>query len=270
VPRGPTLAPGVRRSAFHVEDHPLEYFDFEGVIPAGQYGGGDVIVWDAGTWEPTVDDPGRAVAAGELHFDIYGEKLRGRFAIVRTRTDASGKEQWLLLHKRDEHAVDGWDPEDHPHVGADRPYERRGQGGSGPVVALGPAGGPGRRDGEIPARHGGRTAALDALPRPAVAIFGRELRVTNLDKVLFPARPGEEPVTKRDLLRYTAQIAPTLLPYLTRRALNLHRYPDGAQAKGSGRRNCPTTRRSGCRAGTTRTPTRARPVRISSWTSRPH
>src|SRR5204862_199307 len=58
------------------------------------------------------------------------------------------------------------------------------------------------------------------------------LRVTNLDKVLFPARPGEEPVTKRDLLRYTAQIAPTLLPYLTRRAVNLHRYPNGAQTKG--------------------------------------
>lgn len=63
-------------------------------------------------------------------------------------------------------------------------------------------------------------------------VFGRELRVTNLAKVLFPARAGEPPVTKRDLLRYTAQIAPTVLPYLNRRALNLHRYPNGAQAKG--------------------------------------
>jgi bifunctional non-homologous end joining protein LigD len=63
-------------------------------------------------------------------------------------------------------------------------------------------------------------------------VFGRELKVTNLDKVLFPARPGEEPVTKRDLLRYVALIAPTTLPYLTRRALNMHRYPNGAQAKG--------------------------------------
>src|SRR4051794_4756192 len=58
VPKGPTLDPGVRRAAFHVEDHPLEYFDFEGVIPAGEYGGGDVIVWDAGTWLPyKSDDP---------------------------------------------------------------------------------------------------------------------------------------------------------------------------------------------------------------------
>jgi bifunctional non-homologous end joining protein LigD len=76
-------------------------------------------------------------------------------------------------------------------------------------------------------------AVLDALRGSGRwAVFGRELRVTNLDKVLFPARPGEEPVTKRHLLRYTAHIAPTLLPYLTRRALNLHRYPNGAHTKG--------------------------------------
>jgi bifunctional non-homologous end joining protein LigD len=76
-------------------------------------------------------------------------------------------------------------------------------------------------------------AELDALPSAGDwSIFGRRLRVTNLDKVLFPARPGEDPVTKRDLLRYTARVAPTLMPYLRRRALNLHRYPDGADRKG--------------------------------------
>ena len=89
VPKGPTLDPEVRRAAFHVEDHPIEYFDFEGVIPAGEYGGGDVIVWDAGTWEPheagDPPDPAAAVDAGELHLDMYGEKLRGRFVLVRTR-----------------------------------------------------------------------------------------------------------------------------------------------------------------------------------------
>ncbi len=75
--------------------------------------------------------------------------------------------------------------------------------------------------------------ALDALRSSGTwCLFGRELRVTNLDKVLFPARTGEDPVTKRDLLRYAAQIAPVVLPYLTRRALNLHRYPNGAQSKG--------------------------------------
>jgi bifunctional non-homologous end joining protein LigD len=126
VPRGPTLDPGARRMAVHVEDHPVEYFDFEGVIPPRQYGAGDVIVWDWGTWEPEAEtpDPVAAVAGGELKFRAQGEKLRGRFTIVRTsrrpgtapRTafeDDAG-EQWLLIHKRDEHAVAGWDAEDHP------------------------------------------------------------------------------------------------------------------------------------------------------------
>ena len=84
VPRGPTLDPAVKRTAVHVEDHPIEYLDFEGVIPSGQYGGGDVIVWDNGTWEPhATDDPAAAVAAGELHADMHGHKLRGRLILVR-------------------------------------------------------------------------------------------------------------------------------------------------------------------------------------------
>jgi bifunctional non-homologous end joining protein LigD len=126
VPKGPTLDPAVRRMAVHVEDHPVEYFDFEGVIPSKQYGAGDVIVWDWGTWEPEAPtlDPRKSVEDGEVKFRLHGQKLKGRFTIVRTsrrpgsapRTafeDDEG-EQWLLIHKRDEHAVAGWDPEDHP------------------------------------------------------------------------------------------------------------------------------------------------------------
>lgn len=120
VPRGPTLDPAVRRLAVPVEDHPLDYAYFEGVIPAGEYGGGDVIVWDHGTWAPSgTDDPRRAVEDGELHADLRGAKLRGRFVLVRTGpgrsgTGRPGPEQWLLLHKRDAAAEPGWDPEDHP------------------------------------------------------------------------------------------------------------------------------------------------------------
>jgi bifunctional non-homologous end joining protein LigD len=119
VPKGPTLDPRQRRMAVHVEDHPIEYFDFEGTIPRGEYGGGDVIVWDWGGFEPEgTDDPGSAVRAGELKFRLNGEKLRGRFTLVRTggRRGASSdeKDQWLIIHKRDEDAVAGWDPEDHP------------------------------------------------------------------------------------------------------------------------------------------------------------
>lgn len=237
VPKGPTLDPGVRRAAFHVEDHPLEYFDFEGVIPSGSYGGGDVIVWDAGTWEPhETTNPVAAVAAGELHFDLHGEKLRGRFVLVRTRTSSSGKEEWLLLHKHDADAVDGWDAEDHPRsVTSGRTNDevhadplrlwRSDLPAARASVLLHPERVASVRDDEL--------EALDALRAGGTwTVFGRDLRVTNLDKELFPARDGEVPVTKRDLLRYSAQVAPVLLPYLQGRALNMHRYPGGATTKG--------------------------------------
>ena len=247
VPKGPTLDPGVRRAAFHVEDHPLDYFDFEGVIPAGEYGGGDVIVWDAGTWEPDEagdpPDPGRAVSDGELHLDMAGDKLRGRFVLVRTRTDASGKEEWLLLHKHDEFASDGWTAEDHPRsvlsgrtndeVKADP--DRMWRSDLPPArasIALKPAAFDPPTADEID--------ALDALRSAGPwTVFGRELRLTNLDKVLYPPRSGEEPVTKRDLIRYAAQIAPIAVPYLTRRPLNMHRFPNGAQAKGFWQKELP-------------------------------
>jgi bifunctional non-homologous end joining protein LigD len=113
VPKGPTLDPKARRLAVQVEDHPLSYYDFEGVIPEG-YGKGDVIVWDWGTWKPADDvDPADALKRGDLHFDLDGEKLRGRFVLVR-RDKPDGKDDWLLLHKRDDAAQPGWDPEQQP------------------------------------------------------------------------------------------------------------------------------------------------------------
>jgi bifunctional non-homologous end joining protein LigD len=120
VPKGPSLDPTVKRAAFHVEDHPLDYYDFEGTIPAGEYGGGDVIVWDWGTFEPeATDDPGRSLRDGELKLVLAGQKLRGRFTIVRTKGWNAGsgrtdQDAWLLIKKRDEWAVAGWDAEGHP------------------------------------------------------------------------------------------------------------------------------------------------------------
>jgi len=246
VPKGPTLDPNVKRAAVHVEDHPIEYVDFEGVIPAGQYGGGDVIVWDRGTWEPHAsDDPAAAVAAGELHADVYGEKLHGRLILIRRGQESSGGEQWLLLHKHDEHAVDGWDPEDYPRsalsgrtndeVKADpeRMWRSDLPASQASVALRAPAGRSGTDwlDADRPAAD--ELAALDALgPGGTWEIFGRALRLTNLDKVLFPARPGEQPVTKREFVGYAARIAPVVLPYLAGRPLNMHRYPNGADAKG--------------------------------------
>jgi bifunctional non-homologous end joining protein LigD len=238
VPKGPTLDPGVKRAAVHVEDHPIEYLDFEGVIPAGQYGGGDVIVWDYGTWEPHgTADPAAAVAAGELHADVHGHKLRGRLVLVRSGRDRSGKDQWLLLHKRDEYAVEGWDPADYPHsVLSGRTNEevkadprRMWRSDLPPAQASVPIGGTAATD--RPSED-----QLDALDRLGSGgtweAFGRQLRLTNLDKVLFPAADGQPPVTKREFIRYSACIAPVVLPYLAGRALNMHRFPGGADTSG--------------------------------------
>lgn len=259
VPKGPTLDPGVRRMAVHVEDHPLEYADFEGVIPAGEYGGGEVVVWDRGTWEPHgTDDPAAAIAAGELHADLAGDKLRGRFVFVRTGAGgrrgaaASGREDWLLLHKHDEHAVVGWSADEHPRsvlsgrtndeVAADPDAVWRSDLPAAQAeLRLRPRpaarAGAGPRDlsrHDVAAPTDDELAALDALgPKGGTwELHGRALKVTNLDKVLFPGRDGEAPVTKRDLVRYAATIAPVLVPHLAGRAVNMHRYPEGVSRKG--------------------------------------
>src|SRR5690348_5157288 len=109
VTRGPSLDPGDKRLAVEVEDHPLEYGDFEGVIPQGQYGGGTVQIWDRGYWEPQVKGaPEQALAAGELKLVMAGEKLRGGWVLVRLRDSRSGKRpSWLLIKHRDEFARAG-------------------------------------------------------------------------------------------------------------------------------------------------------------------
>ncbi|MGH7767423.1 MAG: DNA polymerase ligase N-terminal domain-containing protein [Candidatus Binatia bacterium] len=99
VPKGPSLDPSVRRLAMQTEDHPIDYNQFEGVIPEGEYGGGTVMIWDRGTWEPEVDDVDRALAKGELKFKLHGKKLRGSWALVRMRD-----RQWLLIKHRDKYA----------------------------------------------------------------------------------------------------------------------------------------------------------------------
>ncbi|WP_440092737.1 DNA ligase D [Pseudomonas syringae] len=102
VPKGPSLDPKQKRLAVHVEDHPLDYAAFEGSIPKGQYGGGDVIVWDRGIWQPH-GDPRKTYEDGKLKFTLIGEKLSGEWALVRTRLKGSGsKEQWLLIKEKDD------------------------------------------------------------------------------------------------------------------------------------------------------------------------
>jgi bifunctional non-homologous end joining protein LigD len=99
VPKGPSTDPANKRFAMQTEDHPIDYNQFEGVIPEGEYGGGTVMIWDQGTWEPEVDDVGKALAKGDLKFKLNGKKLRGSWVLVRMRP-----RQWLLIKHRDEAA----------------------------------------------------------------------------------------------------------------------------------------------------------------------
>jgi bifunctional non-homologous end joining protein LigD len=105
VPKGPSLDASVKRLAIQVEDHPVEYAKFEGVIPEGQYGAGTVMVWDIGTWRPEQSDVADAIKKGELKFTIRGKKLRGSWVLIRTRGNGrnTGK-SWLLIKHRDRYA----------------------------------------------------------------------------------------------------------------------------------------------------------------------
>ncbi|HEV7254148.1 MAG TPA: DNA ligase D [Mesorhizobium sp.] len=106
VTRGPSLDPADKRLAVHTEDHPLEYLTWEGVIPAGEYGGGTMIVWDQGTWTPE-GDPEAGLAKGHLEFTLSGERLHGRWHLIRMRGKPREKrENWLLVKGHDEHAID--------------------------------------------------------------------------------------------------------------------------------------------------------------------
>jgi len=126
VPKGPSLDPADKRLAMQVEDHPVSYFDFEGIIPEGNYGAGTVMVWDVGTWEPLSPQPvnGRYVPGtdaearamlekGDLKFRLHGKRLNGDFALIHMKSRRAGSKgtEWLLIKKQDEYSTTGFDAE---------------------------------------------------------------------------------------------------------------------------------------------------------------
>ena len=214
VPKGPTLDPKVRRGAFRTEDHPIDYLLFEGVIPSREYGGGDVIVWDTGTWQPdeTKPDAARGLAGGELHVDLFGTKLRGRFVLIRTSPRGEPKEQWLMLHKHDEFAVSGYDAEDHPKSAVSGRTNDEVQADPDRLWRS-----------DLPAEQASIALKPDVVPPHALAeldafgasgtwhVYDRTIRLSNLDREIVSGRGA---VTKRDLVRYAAQVAPTAALHL--------------------------------------------------------
>jgi bifunctional non-homologous end joining protein LigD len=105
IPKGPSLDPSVKRLAMAVEDHPLDYGGFEGIIPEGQYGGGTVMVWDRGTWQSEKPDVDECLKNGELKFTLHGSKLKGSWVLVRTKGfSKSTRSAWLLIKHKDKYA----------------------------------------------------------------------------------------------------------------------------------------------------------------------
>ena len=236
VPRGPSMDPSVRRLAVLVEEHPLDYLDFEGVIPGGEYGAGDVIVWDTGTYRlARGGDADAEMERGELHIDLFGQKLQGRMALVRTGRRSHGGDQWLLIHAADQYAAEDWDAEEYPtSVLSGRTNDEVRH----PAVAPPP---PPDTHQRWHAPSAAQFEALDALGNDGTwHVDGIDLRVTNLDKVLFPGRSGGDALTKRDLIRHYASVAPLILPYLAGRPVNLQRFPDGVEANGFWQKHAPS------------------------------
>ena len=106
IPKGPSMNPADKRLALMVEDHPLEYGEFEGIIPEGHYGAGSVLIWDSGNFQPE-EDPETSLKKGRLSFSLEGKKLKGGFSLMLMKGRGTGKE-WLLIKKRDSFAKDDW------------------------------------------------------------------------------------------------------------------------------------------------------------------
>jgi DNA ligase D-like protein (predicted polymerase)/DNA ligase D-like protein (predicted 3'-phosphoesterase) len=254
VPKGPSFDPSVKRLAMMVEDHPFDYRNFEGIIPKGEYGGGTVIVWDQGTYEPA---EGKFASKreqeknllsqlykGKIVFRLSGEKLKGEFALVKS--SYQGENSWLLMKvqdkyakttdilKKDKSVISGKtiaamekDP--------DRIYGKAKRPASATMPRqpkeLAPASAPVKatsKKKKVSKSKGGVSATRkpfipEGIKNETKTIKGKELKFTNLDKVYWP----REKITKRAVINYYESVAAYMMPYLTNRPQSLNRHPNG-------------------------------------------
>jgi bifunctional non-homologous end joining protein LigD len=240
VPKGPSLDPTVKRLAMHVEDHPVDYGSFEGIIPQGEYGGGTVMLWDRGSWEP-VGDAREGYRTGRLKFILHGEKLRGRWMLVRTSRGSAferDQRQWLLFKERDDEAKS----QDKGDILMDEPVSVESGRDLDEIAADGDA-----VWSSMPTSNGKRTnrrvktkgknvnVRRRATPRNTAALkqaladydAKKEtfagVRMTSPNKVLYP----EQGITKLELANYYRTIADWVLPHIADRPLVLVRCPEG-------------------------------------------
>jgi bifunctional non-homologous end joining protein LigD len=203
VPKGVSMKANEKRFAARTEDHPLDYGDFECVIPKGEYGGGSVLLWDRGTWTPYEKDgdPRETLKKGKLVFDLHGEKLRGRFHMVRIKGDGGKTEQWLIFKGRDA------DASDHDVLLQDRSVS---SGRSMEEIAASPD--------RIWHSNKAGPSLQDLVKQIPSAV-----KFTNLDKVMYP----ENGLTKAAVIAYYASMADKLLVHVAERPMSLLRCPDG-------------------------------------------
>jgi bifunctional non-homologous end joining protein LigD len=223
VPRGPSLDPAEKRLAVETEDHPVEYLKFEGHIPKGEYGAGEHMMWDEGTYKLLGDREALSqLEAGRISFELRGKKLRGAWNMVRL---GRGHGQWLLMKARDEYATSGWKLELRmPDEGFQKKEQRSSQGGKRSDAKQGVKTYSTREktkgkavSASTPFKSKTLSGDLD------VKVKGHVLHLTNLDKVYWP----DEGYTKGELLRYYYEVSRYILPYLKDRPLIMKRYPNG-------------------------------------------
>ena len=197
IPKGPSLDPLVKRMAVQVEDHPLEYADFEGEIPAGQYGAGSVIVWDRGKWTP-VGNPEDGLRNGKLEFALHGSKLAGKWALIRMRQrDGERRPSWLLVKQRD---ADARREDEYSVIEAEPDSVKKR-----------------RRVARMPRVAPGRVSQDKGAQLP------KGVRITHGDRVVDPSTG----ITKLEVMRYHAEAAKLLLAQLRGRPVALLRGPEG-------------------------------------------
>jgi bifunctional non-homologous end joining protein LigD len=230
IRKGPSLNPQIRRLAVPTEDHPVEYLEFQGTIPEGNYGAGEHMIWDSGTFELLEGESAEAqFEKGKLKFELRGKKLKGTFSFFRL----GSRDQWLLVKSKDEKADENWrlellqpDEAGNEFIAETEKKPRRRTFRPAPkpraneMVVKTPA--KLKRGEKLPTIAAVlKTSGLKGDHRVKVGEYALEL--TNLDKIYWP----EEKFTKADLIRYYYEIADYILPYLAARPLIMKRYPNG-------------------------------------------